>query len=151
VTTGNLKLKHESWRAPSRLETPTQDGRTVPLVLPNWNPGAAVVNLLESAHLSAGDSLCDRVYVKLDGSLDYSFWIKGLRARKSFVTNGPMLKLTNIGSRIGGMGPVDVSIKAKVAAQFPLEKFELIKNGKVIASGKFDEKTGLKPCRVGSF
>ena len=118
---GSLKWKHESWRAPSRLETPTQDGRTVPLVLPNWNPGAAAVTLLESAHLSAGDSLCDRVYVKLAGSLDYSFWIKGIWAGKSFVTNGPILKLTNIGSRIGGMGPVDVSIKAKVAAQFPLE------------------------------
>ena len=82
----------------------------------------------------------DRVYVKLDGPLDYSSWIKGLRAGKSFVTNGPMLKLTNIGSRVGGTGPLDVHMKASVSAQFPLEKFELIKNGKVIASGKFDDK-----------
>jgi TolB protein len=35
----------------------------------------------------------DRVYVKLDGPLDYSAWIENLRAGKSFVTNGPMLTL----------------------------------------------------------
>jgi len=86
----------------------------------------------------------DRVYVQLDGPLNYSSWIEGLRAGKSFVTNGPMLSLAanekEIGSTIRLSGPGEVSVSAIAAAQFPLAKFELIQNGKVVATGKLDEK-----------
>jgi dipeptidyl aminopeptidase/acylaminoacyl peptidase len=86
----------------------------------------------------------DRVYVKLDGPLNYSSWIENLRAGRSFVTNGPMLSLTTnekeIGSTIRLSGPGEVAVSATAAAQFPLGKFELIQNGKVVATGKLDEK-----------
>ena len=86
----------------------------------------------------------DRVYVKLDGPLNYSSWIKGLRAGRSFVTNGPMLSLSadekQIGSTIRLSGAGDVSVTASTGAQFPLDKFELIQNGKVVATGKLNEK-----------
>ena len=86
----------------------------------------------------------DRVYVKLDGPLDYSSWIESLRAGRSFVTNGPMLSLSaeekEIGSTIRLSGAGEVSVLATAAAQFPLAKFELMQNGKVVATGKLDEK-----------
>lgn len=84
----------------------------------------------------------DRVYVKLDGPLDYSSWIENLRAGRSFVTNGPMLNLKaneqEIGSTIRMSGPGEIPIEAGGVSQFPLSKVELIQNGDVIATGELD-------------
>lgn len=85
----------------------------------------------------------DRVFVKLAGPLTYEKWIAGLRAGRSFVTNGPMLEFTvndkDIGDtiRLSGSGPVHV--KASATAQFPFEKLELILNGEVIFRSTPDE------------
>ncbi len=85
----------------------------------------------------------DRVYVKLDGPLDYSSWIESLRAGRSFVTNGPMLTLhadgNEIGSTIRLSGPGELQIEGGGVSQFPLSKVELIQNGDVIATGELDE------------
>ena len=34
----------------------------------------------------------DRVYVHIDGAFTYEKWIEGLKAGRTFVTNGPMLE-----------------------------------------------------------
>jgi Tol biopolymer transport system component len=85
----------------------------------------------------------DRVYVKLDGPLDYSSWIENLRAGKSFVTNGPMLTLRADGKEIGSTirlsGPGDIQIEGGGVSQFPLYQVELIQNGNVIVTGELDE------------
>ncbi|MFT4555556.1 MAG: TolB protein, partial [Planctomycetaceae bacterium] len=85
----------------------------------------------------------DRVYVKLDGPLDYSNWIENLRAGRSFVTNGPMLNLKaneqEIGSTIRLSGPGEIQIEGSGVSQFPLSKVELIQNGNVVANGELDE------------
>src|SRR5262249_26331056 len=79
-----------------------------------------------------------RVYVKVDGPLTYAGWIDGLRAGRSFATNGPLLELTVDGKGLGetlelrsageGKG------KAWASSQYPLTRVELVHNGKVIAS-----------------
>ena len=80
----------------------------------------------------------DRAYVHVDGPFSYDAWIKGLRGGRSFVTNGPMLELSAndrpLGDtvRLAGSGAVAIAGVAK--AQFPLERVELIYNGKVVAS-----------------
>lgn len=80
----------------------------------------------------------DRVFVKLDGPLTYDKWIAGLRAGRSFVTNGPMLELTvdgnNIGDTIRLSGPGSVAVKASATTQFPFDSLELIHNGEVVFS-----------------
>src|SRR4051794_433033 len=43
----------------------------------------------------------DRAYVKVDGAFTYEEWIKGLKAGRTFVTNGPMLELTADGHAPG--------------------------------------------------
>jgi Tol biopolymer transport system component len=82
----------------------------------------------------------DRVYVHLDGPLSYKGWIEGLKAGKSFVTNGPMLTFTVNGKESGTVIQVvdrpKVHAKATARSRFPLVKAELVHNGKVIAAAK---------------
>ncbi|MEW6304895.1 MAG: CehA/McbA family metallohydrolase [Verrucomicrobiota bacterium] len=84
-----------------------------------------------------------RVYVHLpDGpdGLTYDGWIAGLKAGRSFITLGPMLEFTVNGKPMGDTislaSPGVVRVKGKARSQFPLEKLEIISNGKVIATGK---------------
>jgi len=80
----------------------------------------------------------DRVYVHCGGPLAYEKWIEGLKAGKSFVTNGPILTFTVNGSEPGSVLKLGekprVRVKAIARSQFPLAKAELVHNGKVIAA-----------------
>ncbi|TMQ32556.1 MAG: hypothetical protein E6K70_17905, partial [Planctomycetota bacterium] len=80
----------------------------------------------------------ERAYVKMDGPFSYQKWIEGLRAGKSFVTNGPMLELSVDGKGIGGEVKLpsagEVHVRATVASQFPLDRLEVLYNGKVMAT-----------------
>jgi WD40 repeat protein len=85
----------------------------------------------------------DRVYVKIDGPFTYPQWIEGLRAGRSFVTNGPMLELvvadSSLGETIRLSGPEEVHVSAQTTSQFPLAAMELIYNGRVVATGQLDD------------
>ncbi len=80
----------------------------------------------------------DRVYVKLDGPLTYDKWIDGLRAGRSFVTNGPMLEFSigphHLGDSIKLDKPRELTIVAKAQSHFPMAKVEVLYNGEVVAS-----------------
>jgi hypothetical protein len=82
----------------------------------------------------------DRVYVHVDGPLGYKGWIDGLKAGRSFVTNGPMLTFTADGKEPGAVLKVGekpkVRVKATARSREPLTKAELVHNGKVIATAK---------------
>jgi Tol biopolymer transport system component len=78
----------------------------------------------------------DRAYVQMEGDFSYAKWIEGLRAGRSFITNGPFVELTVGKDRPGGTvhlaAPGKVRMKAKAWWQFPLAKAELVQDGKVI-------------------
>ncbi len=81
----------------------------------------------------------ERVYVKTDGPLTYAKWIEGLKAGRSFVTNGPMLELSVEGVGIGGQVDVrgrdtKVRVRARASSQYPLDRVEVLHNGKVVAA-----------------
>jgi TolB protein len=80
----------------------------------------------------------ERAYVKLDGPLTYEKWIAGLRAGRSFVTNGPMLELSVNGKEIGSVvnlaAAAEVHVGAAVSSQHPVERVEILFNGKVVAT-----------------
>jgi hypothetical protein len=87
----------------------------------------------------------DRVYVHIDGPLGYKGWIDGLKAGRSFVTNGPMLTFTVNGKEPGALLKAGekprVRVKATARSRFALTKAEVVHNGKVIATAKLaDEK-----------
>ena len=80
----------------------------------------------------------DRVYVKINGPLTYENWIDNLRAGRSFVSNGPQLEFTAENSGLGETLELaaarSVRIKARADSQFPMDKVEVIYNGKVAAA-----------------
>jgi WD40-like Beta Propeller Repeat len=96
----------------------------------------------------------DRVYVRVPGGLTYAKWIAGLRAGRTFVTNGPMLELTAGGRNIGEVVQLgaagSVSVKGKAVSQFPLSRVEVIHNGRVVAKGKLslDRRTCTIDVRI---
>jgi hypothetical protein len=81
-----------------------------------------------------------RCYVRLPNAFDYKTWIDGERAGHSFISNGPMIELS-VGDSAPGdtiklSAPRIVRVRARGWAQAPLDKLELIYNGRVVANGQ---------------
>jgi TolB protein len=94
----------------------------------------------------------DRAYVKCEGGFSYDAWVRGLKWGRSFVTNGPILEFES-GRSIRLEAPGAEVIKASVQSPEPIDRFELVQNGEVVATGKLaadklsgtiDEKIELK-------
>jgi hypothetical protein len=90
----------------------------------------------------------DRVYVHCGEKFTYQTWIDNLRAGRTFVTNGPMLRFTagdeEAGSTVKLSGPGKLHVQGEAVSQYPLEKLEVIVNGKVAATMATDAKEPLK-------
>lgn len=82
-----------------------------------------------------------RTYARVAAKqFDYQTWIDALKHGRTFVTTGPMLSFSvneqDIGSELHLQSGDEVSLEAEVRApfgQYPVEKLELVQNGKVIA------------------
>ncbi len=85
-----------------------------------------------------------RTYVKIEGDLTYQKWIEGIRAGRTFVTTGPVLSFEAGGHQLGETVKVSVGKKvtltAKVHSRIPVEKIEIVHNGKVVALQENPEK-----------
>jgi TolB protein len=84
----------------------------------------------------------DRAYVHLDGPFSYAAWVNGLKAGRSFVTNGPMLEFTANGRFLGETivlaGSGEVRIQARAESAGPMSRMEVVHNGVVVANGVVD-------------
>lgn len=82
----------------------------------------------------------DRVYVRVEGAFSYERWIENLKAGRTFVTSGPMLELSAEGHSLGDLVRVPdggtLRVSGKASSQFPLDRLELVRNGRVIAEAK---------------
>lgn len=82
----------------------------------------------------------DRVYVQLQGPLNYADWIAGMKAGRSFVSNGPMLEFraedSTLGETIKLPAAKKIRLRGQARSQFPLAKVEVLYNGKVVATAK---------------
>jgi TolB protein len=80
-----------------------------------------------------------RVYVHLPEGLDYRKWVAGLKAGRSFVSNGPVLEFAagtaGVGDTVRLDRPTKLRVRGRVESQHPLRSLELVYNGKVVASG----------------
>ena len=100
----------------------------------------------------------DRVYVHCPGPLDYRRWIDNLKAGRTFVTNGPMLELTAGGLALGETlrreRPGPVQVRGRALAQYPLDRIEILVNGRVAATaaavGERREVTFDQPVTIES-
>lgn len=86
----------------------------------------------------------DRVYVHLEGPLNYDQWWQGLKAGHSFVTNGPILLVKANGELPGHVfaaarkRSVDIALETRVVSNDPVERVEVVRDGGVVATGAPD-------------
>ena len=79
----------------------------------------------------------NRVYVHLEDELTWSKWWDGLRAGRSFVTNGPLLTCRANRKLPGHVlesptSPVEIEIDVSLITQDPVSSIEIIVNGDVV-------------------
>lgn len=95
----------------------------------------------------------NRIYVHADGPLTYEKWFEGLRAGQVVVTNGPLLFPSVEGQLPGHVFTarhgerLEFEIGLTLSTREPISYLELIKNGQVEHSIRFDEyaKSGKLP------
>ena len=80
----------------------------------------------------------NRVYVQLDGPLDYDAWWEGLRDGRSFVTNGPLLRVKANGELPGHVfktensAPLSITLTGILDSNDSVSTIQIVKNGRVI-------------------
>ncbi len=78
----------------------------------------------------------NRVYVQVEGNFTYDSWIAGLRAGRTFVTNGPMLRLAVDGKGPGSTvttGKGVVQVRAEGISRIPFDRVEILVDGEIVA------------------
>ncbi len=87
----------------------------------------------------------NRVYVRTDGLIDHGRFLAGLRAGRTFATNGPLLELavrprgmqawSEPGDTVTlGPGRHDLEARVWLRSIVPLDRLEVVGNGAVVAS-----------------
>lgn len=77
----------------------------------------------------------NRVYVQVNGQFTYDAWLAGLRAGRTFITNGPLLDFhaADAGPGETVQGPGTVPIRARAVSRLPFDRLEVIHDGEVVA------------------
>lgn len=77
-----------------------------------------------------------RVYAEVRGKLTIASWLDAVKAGRCQATNGPLLSLEVDGKKMGDVidlkEPKTLKIQASAIGRHPVQKLELIRNGKVI-------------------
>ena len=81
----------------------------------------------------------NRVYVHLGPDLDYAKWWEGLRAGRSFVSNGPLLRCRANGKWPGEIfraqnGTIELELDAMLDGRDAVPALEIVRDGKVVRS-----------------
>ena len=80
-----------------------------------------------------------RVFVHAGATLDYTRWLAGLKAGRTFVTNGPLLEFAITNKSVGDEIDVQVGMQrmpayVKLRSNVPIDHLEIVGNGKVVAT-----------------
>ena len=79
----------------------------------------------------------NRVYVHVEKEFDHEKWWEGLRAGRSFVTNGPLLRVEANGKLPGHVfraeegKEVQIELKARLTAREPIRALEIVRDGQI--------------------
>ncbi len=88
-----------------------------------------------------------RTYAKLlDGDeFNYDNWCRAVKAGRTFLSGGPMIGMTVEGSEVGDTidlpGPGTVEVHAWAESIFPINRLEIVQEGRVVASTESKEPT----------
>ncbi|MBI2192189.1 MAG: CehA/McbA family metallohydrolase [Planctomycetes bacterium] len=87
----------------------------------------------------------NRVYVKTEQGFSYANWIQGMKAGKSYITNGPSLDL-RVGDRemgetleLAGSSNRRLEVEARFLSWYPVDRVELVVNGAVASAQTWPE------------
>jgi hypothetical protein len=77
----------------------------------------------------------NRVFVQVEGSFTYDTWIAGLRAGRTFVSNGPLLEFSVNGKSPGSVLEASerVKVRARALSRLPFDRLEIVQDGHVVA------------------
>ena len=93
-----------------------------------------------------------RVYVKMAGALTAERWLEGLRAGRSYITNGPLLELRcgqrDIGDVIAIDKPQRLVFRGQARGRNNFRKVQLVYNGRVVADAPARESGGHHVANV---
>ena len=87
-------------------------------------------------------------YVRIDGPLSLETWMNGIKAQRTFGTTGPLVFFT-----VNGKGPgeeivlgsgADVQVKAEAVSIAPMEKLEVIVNGRIAQTVKVSDPSRIE-------
>ncbi len=85
----------------------------------------------------------NRVYAQTGGPFDYEAWVEAVREGKTFITNGPALRLTVDGEGPGGEVSAapgrSVGVSVEWESHYPVKRVELMRSGAVVAAESFEE------------
>ena len=80
----------------------------------------------------------NRVFVRTGPGLGYRAWLAGLKAGRTFVSNGPLLEFSLNGRQPGGelsfpAGVHQLTARVSLRSNVPIERLEIVANGVVLA------------------
>lgn len=86
-----------------------------------------------------------RVYVRPQGAFNFASYLAGLKAGRSFATNGPMLSFQLAGAEPGAVVQAgSASWTLELASAVPVERVEILVNGKVVWNGEGLKQPGRR-------
>lgn len=92
-----------------------------------------------------------RVYVNVPGAMTLARYLEGLKAGRSFVTNGPLVAFESAGAGPGGTvnaaAGADVAWTLRVGSAVPFERVEILVNGTVVWRGAGLGAPGMRVYR----
>ena len=79
-----------------------------------------------------------RAYVQVEGSFSYESWLEGIRAGRTFVTTGPLLRLKaagkNLGKTIDASRGEEIEFEISVQSWIPVDQIEIVQGGEVVSA-----------------
>jgi hypothetical protein len=77
----------------------------------------------------------NRVFVQVNGAFTYDSWIEGLRAGRTFISNGPLMELTVNGQPPGSVVNTEdrVHVRARAISRLPFERLQIVQDGELVA------------------
>ena len=79
-----------------------------------------------------------RTYVHVRGSFSYESWLEGIRAGRTFVTTGPLLRFKaagkNLGETITASRGEEIEFEVSVQSWIPVDQIEIVQGGEVAAA-----------------
>ena len=77
----------------------------------------------------------NRVFVQVEGDFTYDSWIAGIRAGRTFISNGPLIEFSVNGKPPGStlQASERLQVKARALSRLPFDRLQIVRDGVVVA------------------